>query len=111
MSEYPDFDLDDTAEQPGDADKAREAVEQDRLAAVDYVMSHHNGRQFVWDLLSDCGVFHTTFAGEQTHHTAFAEGKRQVGLALLTQIEESHPNGYAIMRAEAADRRVRYRNF
>ena len=86
-----------------------EKIEQDRRAAMDFVMSNPRGRQFVWDLLGRCGLMHTTFAGERTHDAAFHEGKRQVALALLADVEDLYPSAYGVMHAEAAERLIRYR--
>ena len=52
------------------------------------ILSKEGGRNFVWRLLIQCGVYHTSFTGDAPH-TFFNEGKRQIGLWALTEIDEA----------------------
>ncbi len=56
-------------------------------------------RAFVWRLLEQCGVYHTSFTGEGAT-TFFNEGKRQVGLWMLEEIFASDKNAYSVMQIE-----------
>jgi len=62
-------------------------------------LSTSEGRRFVWRLLGDCGVFRSSFTGNS--ETFFNEGRRSVGLNILTAIEAHTPEAYALMSAEA----------
>lgn len=72
------------------------------------VLEKYEGRKFLWTMLSQAGVYGTTFRGESTHATAFEEGKRAMGLWLLEEIFTADANAYTLMRSEA-DRRARER--
>ena len=60
------------------------------------------GRRFIWTLLGDCGVFRTSFTGNNS--TFFNEGKRFVGLEVLKRMNSAAPEAFANMQREAADR-------
>lgn len=56
-------------------------------------------RDFVWRLLEQCKVYHTTFTGAGPT-TFFNEGQRQVGLWLLNEIFDSDIKAYSLMQIE-----------
>ena len=56
-------------------------------------------RDFLWRLLEQCGVYHTTFTGEGPS-TFFNEGKRQIGLWVLEETFASDVSAYALMQTE-----------
>ena len=60
------------------------------------------GRWFLWDLLETCGVFESSFTGNNT--TFFLEGQRNIGLVLVNAIHEVSPDAYSLMVKEAKDR-------
>ena len=64
------------------------------------VMCIPSGRRFVWSLLDNAQVFQTAFAGEQTHYTAFNEGKKYQGTLLFAQLQEVCPDLYLRMISE-----------
>lgn len=84
-----------------------EVAETDRINAVAFVLSDPKGRQFVWDWLSECGVFSASFHPEALK-MAHNEGKREVGILLLRQIQDVNPRAYATMQTEHEDRQARY---
>lgn len=68
------------------------------------VMSKQDGRRFVYRLLEQAGIYHSSF------HTnaltmAHAEGRRQLGLWLLNEIMYSCYPEYQLMMKEAIDER------
>lgn len=69
------------------------------LAELMSILETKPGRAFTWRLLNQCGVFKTTFAND-ANLTAFNEGKRQMGLWLLSEIMTASPNSYSLMQAE-----------
>lgn len=53
------------------------------------------------DLLTLTGVWRISFAGESTHATAFAEGMRNAGLRLLSDLETADPTALALLKTHA----------
>lgn len=94
------FDLE--AEQAA-ADQATEAAELRQLiddTDIEWLMSLQQGRRVVWRLLSLAGVYRSSFHGEETHATAFAEGARNLGLQLINEIQRLCPEQYGLMFKE-----------
>ena len=62
------------------------------------LMREPEGRRWLWNKISDCRVFSTTqqFGENAAIATAFLEGKRSVGLALLADINRLCPNEYGL---------------
>ncbi|KKL89627.1 hypothetical protein LCGC14_1912840 [marine sediment metagenome] len=63
------------------------------------ILSKEGGRDFIWRLLIQCGVYHTSFTGDAPQ-TFFNEGKRQIGLWVLTEIDEADIHAMSIMQEE-----------
>lgn len=85
------------------------AREQDRQNAITFALSDRNGRKAVWDWLSHCGILGASF-DRDPGKMAFNEGRRDVGLWMLAQLESEHPGAFALMRQEHQDREQRYEN-
>lgn len=68
---------------------------------VRWLMSTHQGRRFVYKVLADCGIYQRSFTGSEAT-TAFAEGRRAVGLQLLDEITRLAFNDYLKMLGEHA---------
>lgn len=83
----------------------RSDVEQLRrtneLADVLYLMTDAAGRRLAYRLLSNAGVFRTTFVPGDPHGTSFNEGQRSLGLWLLSEIMEIAGAQYTQMLEEA----------
>lgn len=62
------------------------------------VMSTVQGRRFVMALLDRTGLFRTSFTGNAS--TYFNEGRRDVGLRLLADINEQCPELYLTAQQE-----------
>ena len=75
--------------------------ESTRIAAFRAVMATREGRQYLWWLLEQCGVFRTSFTGDST--TFFNEGGRNVGLILIADINAACPEQYVVMLTEAKE--------
>ena len=54
------------------------------------------GRRFVWRFLSKAGVFSQSFNADASI-MAFNEGRRSIGLTLLSQVMEINPEAYLQM--------------
>ena len=53
------------------------------------------GRRWVWRVMTDCGIFKTSFTGNST--TFFNEGRRDIGLRILADVMEANPDAYLKM--------------
>lgn len=62
------------------------------LQDVAFVLSTEQGRRFYWRLMRSCGINRSSFTGNNT--TFFNEGERNVGLRMLSDLEESDPTAY-----------------
>ncbi len=67
--------------------------------SVKTVMDSKVGRHFVWELLSDCRVFHDGF-NENPIVLARNTGVRTAGLMLLNKVLAASPTEYELMFAE-----------
>jgi len=74
----------------------RRLQEMERLKDI---LSKEGGRDFIWRLLTECGNYNTTFTGEP-YGTVLNEGRRQIGLWVLTEIFEADPQAYIHMQSE-----------
>lgn len=83
------------------AEAAREAAEELRRQVEDlkWLMAHKPGRRFMWRLLAMAGVYRTSF-NTSGSVTAFNEGKRNVGLTYVAEIQEHVPDSYLTMLKE-----------
>jgi hypothetical protein len=70
-------------------------------AAFGRMMDGRDFRAFVWGLLAQTHVFETSF-DPCPHVTAFREGERNVGLAVLDRVNRLCPERYRTMADEAA---------
>lgn len=66
------------------------------------IMSTTEGRQYMWDELSDAGVFTQAiaFGTAGAQQLYFTEGKRSRGLKLLTELTVHFPEMYVRMQRE-----------
>lgn len=56
------------------------------LSQVKAVAQDKNGQAFIWEILSMCDMYSTTFTGNS--QGAFLEGRRAVGLDILDLLNE-----------------------
>lgn len=100
MQEGTAFDLE--AEQTAQ-DLATESAALRKLTEdtdLEWLMSTQQGRRIMWRLLSMAGVYRLSYAGADTHGTAFAEGARNIGLQLMHEVQRLCPNQYGVMVKE-----------
>lgn len=92
---------------PGQQRDKAEAERRERLAreneAEDFkwLMSHAQGRRFVWRLLEKAGMYRTSFTGNS--ETFFREGQRNFGIMLTVLANEHCPEQYALMVSESKE--------
>jgi hypothetical protein len=81
----------------------QQAVDQQNQAVADlkWQMGTKQGRRFVWRLLAEAGVYRTSF---HTNGSMFAcnEGRKQIGLMLIGEINVHCPDSFVLMMKENA---------
>lgn len=58
---------------------------EELLRAYRFLMEHPAGKMVLWDIMSRCHIFETTFTGNS--RTFFAEGERSIGLYVLFMMQ------------------------
>lgn len=93
--------LDIRGQEAAEAEASKRAAMRARDLADDirWLMSNKRGRRIAWWLLEFAGVYRTSFTGNS--QTFFNEGMRNVGLALMKQIDTACPQHYVTMLDEA----------
>jgi hypothetical protein len=79
-------------------ERAAEAKRQRDVEDFKSLMKLKEGRRFVWRLLSETGVYHSSFTGNS--ETFFKEGRRSIGLILIGELHTICPELYAVMVEE-----------
>ncbi len=74
------------------------ARREQQVADIRWLMAHAEGRRIVWRLLEHAGVYRTSFTGNSG--TFFNEGRRDVGLFLLSEVHEASVQSYVKMLKE-----------
>ena len=83
-------------------DERIEVQESQRQAVLEHVLEHPLGREFIWGLLGECGLFRTSWHPSALIH--FNEGRRDVGLKVMNEITTRCPDAYLLMQREAMER-------
>ncbi len=78
-----------------------------KKAALRSLMSDSGGRMWMWDLLSLCGVYHSSYSSDSLV-MAFNEGRRDIGNHLIAEINRLDGGAelYRRMSSEIAVQRV-----
>lgn len=85
------------------AKRSPEKVRDDELNDIRAVMNMESGRRFMSKLLGKARIFESTYAGS-TNDTMFAEGGRNLGLFILSEIDEACPERTIEMMRETYER-------
>ena len=96
MSEENVFELE------AESKKINAEQKRERLKEIDdlrKILKTPEGRRYLWRQLGKCGIFRNSF-NPNSNHTAFSEGQRNVGLALLIEINEADITAFAKMQNE-----------
>ena len=75
------------------------------LEDVAFVLSTVEGRRCYWGLMRRCGIHRSSFTGNNT--TFFNEGERNIGLQMLSDLEEADPTAYAKCLSEAKEQELK----
>lgn len=98
----PDEDIDifeeNTKQKESDEKRKKRRIRE--LADIKKVLSIPEGRRFIWRMWGECGTFKASFTPKDTNHTMFREGQRDIGLALLEDVNIAAPLAYAQMKQE-----------
>jgi hypothetical protein len=86
-------------------EKQARVEERQRLDTIRVLMSTTAGRQWVYDRLSQCHVFASSFS-LNAYESAFKEGERNVGLQILNDVMMASPDNYVLMMREANVRHI-----
>lgn len=81
--------------------EAQAKREQEELKKI---LDTYAGRAFIWRILTECKIFSSSFTGD-TEHTFFNEGKRAIGLQVLTEVLQLYPKAFTLMQSEATRRK------
>jgi hypothetical protein len=85
-----------------DQDRRRKVAEKQEDLDFVWLLDQAAGRRVLWRILGWCGVFTTSFTGNQV--TYFNEGKRQIGLDLIGLISKLKPSALVQMMEESKKR-------
>ncbi len=92
---------------PESVNKARKKSSRTRATRLEFVaaaMTTMQGRAWFYDLLNRCYIFRTPFMSGDMHSTAFRCGENNIGLQILSDIQDSAPELYITMIKEAKER-------
>jgi hypothetical protein len=84
-------------------EKQAKLADAQRRAVITSLMSTTFGREWMWDKLSECHMFVTTFNGDALQ-SAFMEGQRAIGLSMLSDIMIACPDQYIQAMRESNER-------
>lgn len=86
-------------EQIRDAERKVKNRRDREINDLSVVLSDPHGRRFIWRILSECGVFQTSFSPD-SNQMYFNEGERNVGLKIFSEVNEVSPEAYLKMMKE-----------
>jgi hypothetical protein len=95
------------SDRDSEAARERELIAAQQAEDLREIMASPAGRRLMWRLLDRAGLYRLSHAGEATHQTAFAEGARNFGLALLDELTAHCHTSYLQMVAETHERQHR----
>ena len=79
--------------------KIDKSKRQDEIDDIRFVLSTRQGRRFIWRHLTNAGIFQSCFTGNSS--TFFNEGRRDIGLKILAEVNASSPDSYILMMKES----------
>ena len=80
------------------------AIDDTLTRDITRLMQDAGFRRFVWRLLEQAGIYHSSFRSDALQ-MARCEGRREQGLMLLDLISSITPDEYFVMQQEAANER------
>lgn len=107
MSERPAVDNGSDRRQVRKAEKKAVVRRKQEIADIRTFLDLEAGRRFIWRLLEHCKVFQSIWHNSALIH--FNEGKRDVGLFILSEITEADQKALLRMMTDAANEKTRDR--
>lgn len=95
-----------SSENIADESRSHKKRKKERLEALRddndlrFLLNEPSGRNFIWWMLTICGVFEISYRPNDPYGTTFREGSRSVGNQLLARINEVNPEAYLLMIKE-----------
>lgn len=90
-------------EQQQTAADAQAEARRVEIEDVKWLMADKRGRRIMWRLLAEAGVYRTSFNNSGSV-TAFNEGKRHIGLVLISEVNDHAANQFLVMLKEHAEK-------
>lgn len=87
-------------EQTKEDSAKRERRHQREVNDLRVVLKIPEGRRYIWKLWGLTGVFRSSYTPKDANMTSFREGQRDIGLALLKDINDASPTALSQMRSE-----------
>lgn len=97
-----------TEEDIEERDKRAQWVEEQEEFYLNEMLASEAGRAVLWRIMSIAGLNRLSFAGEETHSTAFREGERNVANKVLALVLTANPAAYTLMQNEAVSRDTKF---
>jgi len=105
MSERVEVDNASDRKQVQRAEKKAVVRRRQEIEDIREVLRTAPGRRLCWRLLEHCGVYRSTWAEGSLIH--FNEGKRDIGLYILSEIGEADAHALLKMMTEVANQKAR----
>lgn len=80
-------------------EKRAKILAERRLNGLKQIMASADGRAWMWDFLSRCGLFAVLFSGH-ANRDAFDNGMRNAGMPVFADIQKNCMNEYLTMVKE-----------
>lgn len=93
----------DIDEQQQEAVAAQAEARRVEIEDVKWLMADKRGRRIMWRLLAEAGIYRTSFNNSGSV-TAFNEGKRQIGLVFVGEVNDYAAHQFLVMLKEHADK-------
>lgn len=77
--------------------------EANRLDGLRQMLESVNGRIWLWELLSTCGIRRTPYVADSASRTDFNCGMANVGLMIEADLVKNFPKGYLQMLMERSN--------
>jgi len=89
----------DSEELNEEARKEQERLEKRKQGDLKKILSMPEGRRFIWEELSDCGIFRGSF-NPNNSVMSFQEGQRDIGIKLLERVNAADRGAFSRMQSE-----------
>lgn len=105
--------MDELVKNAADVRQVKESKQKEKIRsmqdkdALNWMLGHRLGRRLYWKWMGQTGVFETSYTGDN-NRTNFNEGKRQIGLKMLSELNAVKPEAYLQMVREAEEDNVKY---